>query len=114
MRYILLTLVVVLLLGCQGLQTQSSAAREHNRRATAVLVTSSEERVSDCRRVAEVTVAPPFPFLNQAFPELTAVGREESRNDLQREARRVGGDTVLQTGPRGGIAYECRPGREAE
>lgn len=82
--------------------------RAQNRQTEAVLVTSNEEAVANCRRLSEVTVAPPFPFLNQAFPELTSVGKEESRKDLQRETRRVGGDTVLRTAPRGGIAYDCR------
>ena len=111
MRYSGLFIVSLCFLGCQSLQSQSDAAREQNRQAEAVLVTTSKEAVSDCQRLTEVTVAPPFPFLNQAFPELTSVGKEESRKDLQRETRRVGGDTILRTAPRGGIAYDCRSGR---
>jgi hypothetical protein len=108
MRFLFVVAVPLCLLGCQSLQSQEDAARMRAQQAEAVVVTESEERVADCELVATVTVAPPFPFLNQAFPELTAVGRRERTTDLRREAYRAGGDTILRTGPHEGKAYDCR------
>ena len=110
MRFFALLTAAFCLLGCQALQPQGEAAQERERHAENVVVTTSADAVSDCRKVGEVSVAAPFPFLNQAFPDLTSVGKQESRKDLRRATRQAGGDTVLQTGPRGGTAYDCRRG----
>ena len=111
MKYPSLLFMAVLLLGCQSLQSQSDAARERERQRRAVVVTDQEDRVSGCRLLTDVSVAPPFPFMKQAFPELSSFGKEEVIKAFRHQTLEVGGDTVLRTGQQNGTAqgrvYRC-------
>ena len=100
----LLALALVLT-GCQSLSPEGGSGETES-----VRIVEDEAAVADCEQVAEVTVAPPFPFLKRAIPE-ASIGAEETRRDLRYQARLVGGDTVLRTGVREGMthgtAYNC-------
>lgn len=111
MKYTPLLFVVVLLLGCQSLESQKEAARERDRQRRAVVVTDRAERVTGCRPLTDVSVAPPFPFMKQAFPELSTFGKEEITKAFRHQTLEAGGDTVLRTGEQDGTAqgkvYDC-------
>lgn len=115
MRLTLFLFATLFLFGCHSLQQQNEAARERETRRNAIVVTDNPERVSNCQMLTEVTVAPPFPLLNQAFSGLPSVGNEEVKKNLRRETLREGGDTVLRTGVDDGKvrgkAYDCRGAR---
>lgn len=112
MKYALLLGASFLLLGCQTVSQQRPASEADDAQRKAVVVTEDQERVADCRHLTDVVVASPFPFMNKAFPELTSLGEQETTKMLRREARQVGGDTVLRLGEQGGKmqgrAYDCR------
>lgn len=111
MKYAPVLLLTLLLLGCQSLQSQNEAARERERQRRAVVVTDQAERVSGCRPLTDVSVAPPFPFMRQAFPELSSFGKEEVTKAFRHQTLEAGGDTVLRTGQEDGTArgtvYRC-------
>jgi hypothetical protein len=111
MRHVLLFMLPLLTLGCQGLQSQRETSREREAHSGAIVVTDNEEQVSDCQMVTEVLVPPPFPSLSRAFSGFTTIGNQEIKKGLRRKALKEGGDTVLRTGVKEGhvrgMVYEC-------
>jgi hypothetical protein len=99
-----------IVVGCASQSPTSVQTSDRSQAKRATLV-SSEAEVANCTFVSDVTVEPPMALLNQSYPELAFMAREDLRKDLRRQAGDEGGDAVLpmglENGKMHGKAYDC-------
>lgn len=113
MRTLGFVLILLVGVGCQTFAPEENR-RTARARAAAVTVVDPDEadgRVDDCKKVADLSVRPPFPLLAQRYPELSSFGQAEVEAELRSRAALAGADTVVPTGLSDGRthadAYDC-------
>ena len=119
-RTVLPVLILLVGGGCQTLAPEEDRRRTRARAAAVTVVDPGETDAlgADCKKVADLSVRPPFPLLAQSYPELSSFGEAEVEAELRFRAVLAGANTVVPTGLTEGRthadAYDCGRDRHSD